>query len=86
MYVLTWLGFGLSVAPKAMTMIVEAVLTRDEQMAWAASSYIDDVLVDESVVPVGKVVDVLHAGGLEAKEPEHPWYQEWSSCFGPSCR
>ena len=32
MYVLTQLGFGLNVAPKVMTMIVEAVLAKDEQV------------------------------------------------------
>ena len=71
MYVLTRLGFGLNVAPKVMTMIVEAVLAKDEQVARAASSYIDDVLVDEDIKAVEKVIDVLHAGGIEAKEPEH---------------
>ena len=44
MHVLTRLGFGLNVAPKIMTAIVEAVLAKDEQVAQATSSYIDDVL------------------------------------------
>ncbi|MCH9662250.1 MAG: retroviral-like aspartic protease family protein, partial [Gammaproteobacteria bacterium] len=70
MHVLTRLGFGLNVAPKVMTAIVEVVLGWDSRISQAATSYIDDVLVNESVVSADKVVKLLHSGGLEAKVPE----------------
>mgnify|MGYP003396821428 FL=1 len=69
-YVLTRLGFGLNIAPKVMTAIVEAVLRCNEQIASAASSYIDDIFVDESLVDAASVVEHLQRYGLSAKEPE----------------
>ena len=45
MYVLTRLGFGLNIAPKAMTRIVEHVLSIEPDIATATSNYIDDIYI-----------------------------------------
>ena len=71
MYLLMCMGFGLSIAPKAMTAIVECVLAQDKKVKMAAICYIDDVMVDETVLPVGKVAEHLLLYGLETKVPEH---------------
>ena len=80
MYVLTRLGFGLNVVPKVMTLIVEAVLAKDEQVARTASSYIDDVLVDQDIIAVEKVVACKRLRGQGTRAP---WCQGWSLCVGP---
>ena len=69
-YLLTRLGFGLSVAPKVMTSIVEWVLRQDKRVCHGTSSYIDDILVDETVVEADIVVWHLQCFGLQAKPPE----------------
>ena len=69
-YLLTRLGFGLNVAPKVMTAVVERVLAQDTIIQRATSSYIDDVLVDERVAPAEDVVQHLEKFGLHAKQPE----------------
>ena len=47
------MGFGLNVAPSIMQRIVDAILTKHKCIQQATSAYIDDVYVDESVVPAG---------------------------------
>ena len=66
-YCLTRLGFGLNVAPKIMTAIVTKVLSLDDTVANGTDSYIDDVIVNEEVVSVNRVVSVLNRFGLETK-------------------
>ena len=61
------MGFDLNVAPSIMQTIVDAILTKDKHIQWATSSYIDDVYVDESIVPVK---EHLCSFGLLSKEPE----------------
>ena len=70
-YCLTRLGFGLNVAPKIMTAIVNKVLSLDPKIRSATDSFIDDILVNEAVVPVEKVVAHLKRYGLEAKTLEN---------------
>ena len=53
-----------------MTAIVEKVLSMDTKMAMAASSYIDDIMVNEEEPPAEKVVHHLDRFGLKTKEPE----------------
>ena len=69
-YVLTRLGFGLNIAPKAMTKIVEKVLSLDKRFIDSASSYIDDIYVNEQHVSVEDVVSHLHSFGLATKPVE----------------
>ena len=69
-YCLTRLGFGLNVAPKIMTAIVNKVLAADDQIRSATDSYIDDIVVNEDKVAADQVVEHLRYYGLEAKPPE----------------
>ncbi|GAB1602818.1 hypothetical protein Ahia01_000562000, partial [Argonauta hians] len=49
-YCLTRLGFGLNSAPKIMARVLKTVLSMDQGIREATSSYIDDILVDETSV------------------------------------
>lgn len=69
-YCLTRLGFGLSVAPRIMTKILEYVLSFDKQVDGGTDSYIDDIIVNNDKVRNDKVLHVLKQFGLEAKPPE----------------
>ena len=51
-YCLTRTGFGLNVAPSIMQTIFDTILTKDKRIQRATSAYIDDVYVNENVVPV----------------------------------
>ena len=68
-YYLTRLGFGLNVAPKIMTKVLKRVLSYDEKIKRGTDSYIDDILVDESVVSANDVVKHLERYGLKTKAP-----------------
>ena len=68
-FCLTRLGFGLNVAPKIMTAIVNKVLSMDPLIKSATSSYIDDIIVNENIAAAEDVVALLHRYGLEAKFP-----------------
>ena len=69
-YLLTRLGFGLSVAPKVMTAIVGKVLEQDAEIRAATSSYIDDIFVAGDSKMVERVRQHLNQFGLVSKEPE----------------
>lgn len=69
-YALTRLGFGLNVAPKIMSAIVNKVLSADPQVCSGSDSYVDDIIVNEDVVSVQRVVELLKKFGLECKSPE----------------
>ncbi|XP_076049741.1 uncharacterized protein LOC143030477 [Oratosquilla oratoria] len=69
-YCLTRLGFGLSSAPRIMTRILKKRLEKTEMMKKGTDSYLDDILVDDSVVSSSSVVEHLARSGLIAKEPE----------------
>ena len=69
-YCLTRLGFGLNVAPAVMKTVLAAVLDKDDEIAAAASPYVDDIYVDVSLVPVQRVRDHLLRYGLTCKPPE----------------
>ena len=68
-YVMTRMGFGLSVAPKVMSKIITTVLTLDSRVAKGTDHYIDDIWVDESVVTAEEVRRLLLEYGLETKDP-----------------
>lgn len=69
LYALTRLGFGLTCAPRIMTMILDKVLSMDDTVCRATDHYIDDILVQESVASASRVREHLHCYGLESKEP-----------------
>lgn len=69
-YCLTRLGFGLCSAPKIMSRILKMVLSSEENIRAATYSYIDDILVDETVISAAAVVEHLSRFGFEAKSPE----------------
>jgi len=68
-YVLTRLGFGLVSAPKIMSNILEVVLSKNTRINEGTSHYVDDIIVDETIVSVKEVRDHLSRFGLECKEP-----------------
>ena len=69
-YCLTRMGFGLNVAPSIMQTIVDAILMKDKRIQRATSVYIDDVHVDESIVPVAHVKKHLYSFDILSKELE----------------
>ncbi|XP_067932754.1 uncharacterized protein [Watersipora subatra] len=69
-YALTRLGFGLSCAPRIMTKILGKVLSLDERVRRGTDHYIDDIVVQESVLGVEKLRKHLAKYGLATKEPE----------------
>ena len=69
-YCLTRLGFGLNIAPRIMTKILNCVLGMDSKVKLGTDSYIDDIAVNEDMVPAEQVMSVLTEYGLDAKPPE----------------
>ena len=69
-YCLTRLGFGLNVAPLIIKAIASAVLSQEEAVGHAASAYIDDIYVNEDVMPAIHVREHLARFGLECKDQE----------------
>ena len=69
LYCPTRVGFGLNVAPSVMKAVVQAVLSRDEAVARAVVPYVDDLLVDESIISAERVVDHFTRYGLACKPP-----------------
>ena len=69
-YCLTRLGFGLNSAPRIMAKILKTVLGKREAIKNATSSYIDDILVDETEVPAMELSEYLGDFGLVTKPPE----------------
>jgi len=69
-YCLTRLGFGLNVAPKVMSAVVGKILSMEDDIQRGTDSYIDDIIVNESVVSAEKVVAHLRKYGLESKPAE----------------
>ena len=69
-YCLTRLGFGLNVAPSVMKSVLTAVLTQDETVDRATSSYLDDIFVNEDVISAQFIEKHLSRYGLECKPAE----------------
>ena len=69
-FCLTRLGFGLNAAPQILKKVVAAVLSRDDKVCKAASPYMDDIFVDESVAGAEYVEAHLRQNGLECKPAE----------------
>ena len=69
-YFLTRLGFGLNVAPSVMKSVLTAVLTQDETVDRATSSYLDDIFINEDVISAQFIEKHLSRYGLECKPTE----------------
>ena len=69
-FCLTRLDFGLNCAPRIMKKILKTVLAKSKRIQLATSSYIDDILVDESRVTVKELVSHLNEYSLVTKPPE----------------
>jgi hypothetical protein len=69
-YCLTRLGFGLNVAPKIMSSIVNKVLSLEPDIRAATDSYVDDIIVNEEIISIERVRHHLQKYGLEAKDPQ----------------
>lgn len=69
-YELTRLGFGLNCAPKVMTAVLAKVLSMDPEINEATDHYVDDIIVNEDLVDLERVVKHLQRYGLETKPPE----------------
>ena len=69
-YCLTRLGFGLNCAPRIMTKILKTVLSISDHVEKATNSYLDDILVDVSLLPPQEVIEHLRRYGLAAKPPQ----------------
>ena len=69
-YYLTRLGFGLNCAPKIMTAVLSKVLSMDPEIDAATDHYIDDIIVNSSLVSVDRVVKHLQRFGLQTKPSE----------------
>ena len=86
-YCLTRLGFDFNVAPLIMKAIVSEVLSQEEAVGHAASAYIDDIYVNEDVMPATRVREHLARFGLECKDPERledgarVLAASWRRCF-----
>ena len=64
------MGFGLNVAPLILKSVINAVLARDDAIRRATCPYVDDMLVNEDIAPVEKVITHLRAFGLVCKPSE----------------
>ena len=67
-FCLTWLGFGLNVAPLIMKSVIDAIISQDHTIKNATSAYVDDILLNESLVPASRVQHFLDYG-LVSKDP-----------------
>ena len=68
-YCLTRMGFGLSVAPEVMRAVVKMILAQDPLVERGVLGFVDDLLVDESVVDAEHVIEHFRRFGLECKPP-----------------
>ena len=69
-YCLTRLGFRLNSVPRIMTKIFKTVLGKRKEIEAATNLYIDDILIDETAVTAGEVVEHLEKFGFTTKLPE----------------
>jgi len=68
LYVMTRLGFGLNIAPKVMSKIVEKVLSENKEIH--ATSYIDDIFIVERGYKANEVAELFNRYGLTSKPIE----------------
>ena len=69
-YCLRCLGFSLNVAPLIMKANISMVLAQEETVSCMASTYLDDIYINEDVMPATHVREHLTQFGLECKDLE----------------
>ena len=69
-YCLTRLGFGLNVAPLIMKAVLTSALAQDELIQKAASSFVDDIYINEEIISADAVSAHLLKFGLRCKPAE----------------
>ena len=67
-FCLTRLGFGLNVVPLIIKSVIDAILSQDHTIKSATSAYVDDILINENLVPVS-CVQHFWDYGLVSKDP-----------------
>ena len=83
-YLMTWMAFGLSVAPKIMKAIVSKVLGMEQHVRAGTDSYIDDILIDEDIVGAEHVQKLLERFKLTSK-PIERLREVAFECWGCAC-
>ena len=68
-FCLTWLGFGLNVAPLIMKSVLDAIVSQDHTIKSSVSAYVDDVLINENRVPASHVQQHFLDYSLVSKDP-----------------
>ena len=68
-FCLTQLGFGLNVVPLIMKSFIDAIVSQDYTIKSATSAYVDDIFINESLVPASHVQQYILDYGLVSKDP-----------------
>ena len=68
-FCLTWLGFGLNVAPLIMKSVIDAILSQDHAIKSSTSAYVDGILINENRVPVSHIQQHFLDYSLVSKDP-----------------
>ena len=63
------LGFGLNVAPLIMKSVIDAIISQDHMIKSATSVYVDDILINENLVPASRIQQHFLDYGLVSKDP-----------------
>lgn len=71
LYVMTRMGFGVSVTPKIMSRIVSHVLAQDDQVKDDTDYYNDDIWINEEVVQVKGVKQLLEKYDIIIQKPDN---------------
>ncbi|XP_045105468.1 uncharacterized protein LOC123500980, partial [Portunus trituberculatus] len=69
-YCLTRLGFGINIASLVLKKVLDRILSWDEKIYSATSPYLDDILVDETIVTAAALENRLRSYGLVCKPPK----------------
>ena len=67
-FCLTWLGFGLNVALFIMKSVIDAIVSQDHTIKSTTSAYVDDILINESIVPALRMQQYFLDSGLVSKD------------------
>ena len=68
-FCLTWLGFGLNVAPLIMKSVIDAIISLDHTIKSSTSTNVDDILINENRVPSSYVQQHFLDYSLVSKDP-----------------
>ena len=80
-YCLTCSGFGLNVEPLFMKANISMVLAQEETVGCGTSTYIEDIYINDDVVPTTCVREHLAQFGLEYKDPEQLKDGAWNQGY-----